>query len=92
MATTLMVVLGFFLNASHLKPLSVIDTFSDAPLRLTLGIVMPFLTAALPEEFFFRGYLQTRLEKNGTGVQQSYSLRYCLLRGIFQVDSYFRRE
>lgn len=64
LATAFMVVLGFFLNASHLKPLgNTIDTFSDAPLRLTLGIVMPLFTAALPEELFFRGYLNTRLEK-----------------------------
>lgn len=64
LAIALMVALGFFLNASHLKPLeNTIYTFSDATLRLALGIIMPLFTAALPEELFFRGYLQTRLEK-----------------------------
>lgn len=64
LATAFMVVIGFFLNASHLTPLgNTIDTFSDAPLRLILGSVMPLFTAALPEELFFRGYLNTRLEK-----------------------------
>jgi uncharacterized protein len=63
-ATILMVVLGFFLNASHLETIQEsFNNFQDAPLRLTLGIIMPLFTAAIPEEFFFRGYLQTRLEK-----------------------------
>lgn len=72
LATAFMVALGFFLNASHLKPLeNTIDTFSDAPLRLALGIIMPLFTAALPEELFFRGYLQTRLEKKWNRISAS---------------------
>jgi uncharacterized protein len=63
-ATLLMVTIGFFLNASHLKGLQEnMGNYSDASLRLALGIAMPLVTAALPEELFFRGYLQTRLEK-----------------------------
>jgi membrane protease YdiL (CAAX protease family) len=63
-ATFVMVVLGFFLNATHLEAITAnLDNYSDAPLRLMLGIFMPLLTAAIPEEFFFRVYLQTRLEK-----------------------------
>jgi membrane protease YdiL (CAAX protease family) len=56
--------IGFFVNATHLNGLSnTIQQSDDAALRLSLGILMPLFTAALPEEFFFRGYLQTRLEK-----------------------------
>jgi membrane protease YdiL (CAAX protease family) len=52
------------LNATHLKELTLaIPNFEDAWLRLIFGILMPLFTAAIPEEFFFRGYLQTRLEK-----------------------------
>lgn len=59
-----MATIGFFLNASHLNGLSnTIEQTDDASYRLGLGIMMPLLTAAIPEEFFFRGYLQTRLEK-----------------------------
>ena len=63
-ATVLMVAIGFFLNSSKLKPIQ--DSFSifaDAPLRLLMGVMMPLFTAGIPEELFFRGYLQTRLEK-----------------------------
>lgn len=64
MALIVMSTLGFFLNASHLSGLSnTIQRADDAAIRLSLGIMMPLFTAALPEEFFFRGFLQTRLEK-----------------------------
>jgi uncharacterized protein len=60
----IMPTVGFFLNATHLKELTLaIPNFEDAWLRLIFGILMPLFTAAIPEEFFFRGYLQTRLEK-----------------------------
>jgi membrane protease YdiL (CAAX protease family) len=63
-ATIVMVTMGFFLNASHLEALrNSIHTFPDAPLRMVLGVMMPLFTAAIPEELFFRGFLQTRLEK-----------------------------
>jgi uncharacterized protein len=63
-ATLVMVCIGFFLNAGHLEKIQQsLSLFSDARARLTLGIIMPLLTAAIPEEFYFRGYLQTRLEK-----------------------------
>lgn len=62
--TILFVALGFFINAGHLKGLSEkIPQFDDAPVRLMIGIMMPLFIAAIPEELFFRGYLQTRLEK-----------------------------
>lgn len=94
LATAFMVVLGFFLNASHLKPLeNTVDTFPDASLRLAMGIIMPLFTAALPEELFFRGYLQTRLEKKWNRVSAALVAtllftawhlpsRYLLSRGI----------
>jgi membrane protease YdiL (CAAX protease family) len=64
LAAILMTTIGFFLNASHLKLIQArINNFTDAPLRLAMGGVMPLFIAALPEELYFRGYLQTRLEK-----------------------------
>ena len=63
-ATIVLVILGFFLNASHLPSISrQIGKVDQLPLRLTLGVFMPLFTAGLPEELFYRGYLQTRLEK-----------------------------
>ena len=63
-ATITLVVVCFFLNASHLGRISdQIHKVDRVPLRLILGIFMPLFTAALPEELFFRCYLQTRLEK-----------------------------
>lgn len=57
------VALGLFLNIGHwAKIQESIGNFPGTPLRLALGIVMPLFIAALPEEFYFRGYLQTRLE------------------------------
>jgi len=59
-----LIVLGFLLNARHLSGiLDQLPEFADANLRLALGIVLPFFIAGLPEELFFRGYLQTRLER-----------------------------
>ena len=56
---------GFLLNANHLQRIeNVLNNFEDAPLRLALGILMPLFVAAIPEELFFRAFLQTRLEKN----------------------------
>jgi uncharacterized protein len=63
-ATVLMVAIGFLLNSSKLKPIQEnFSNFPDAPLRLIMGIMMPLFTTGIPEELFFRGYLQTRLEK-----------------------------
>jgi uncharacterized protein len=63
-ATVLMIAIGFFLNSSKLKPIQEnFSNFPDAPLRLLMGIMIPLFTAGIPEELFFRGYLQTRLEK-----------------------------
>ncbi len=63
-AAILMITAGFFLNATHLTYIQdQLKEFPDASIRMALGIIMPLFTAALPEELFFRGYLQTRLEK-----------------------------
>jgi membrane protease YdiL (CAAX protease family) len=35
----------------------------EAAIRLGLGIIVPLFMAAIPEEFVFRGFLQTRLER-----------------------------
>ena len=63
-ATLLLTSLGFMLSLGHLPAIKErIASSNDASLRLTLGIFMPLIMAALPEELFFRGYLQTRFEK-----------------------------
>ena len=38
-------------------------TTGERAVRLAAGVAMPFLIAGFPEEFVFRGILQTRLEK-----------------------------
>jgi uncharacterized protein len=56
---------GIFLNQSHLpkifNELQQVDT--KQMLGLLLAFVIPFFTAALPEELFYRVILQTRIEK-----------------------------
>jgi uncharacterized protein len=64
LASILFLSIGFFLNASHLKGIQEnMNNFEDKWIRLAVGTIMPLFMAALPEELFFRGYLQTRLEK-----------------------------
>ncbi len=61
---TLLVGGGFLMNTRHLERIqSQVPLFEDAGLRLIVGILLPLLIAGLPEELFFRGYLQTRMEK-----------------------------
>ena len=61
---SILVLFGFFLNARHIPRIQdQFPLFEDAPLRLMVGVFLPLLIAGLPEELFFRGYLQTRLEK-----------------------------
>lgn len=63
--------MGFSLNLGHVSHIvaaieeGVLDL---APLRIGLGIVLPLLSAGIPEEIFFRGLLQTRLEAWGGRV------------------------
>lgn len=60
----LLVAFGFFLNTRHIPRIAEAYTnFEDAEIRLVVGILLPLLIAGLPEELFFRGMLQTRLEK-----------------------------
>ncbi|MGW8266683.1 MAG: CPBP family intramembrane glutamic endopeptidase [Longimicrobiales bacterium] len=71
------------------------DGFSPGALalRMGLGVFIPLLQAGFPEEFFFRGILQTRLEKvRGRAFAISVSLilftawhiptRYLLAQGV----------
>ncbi len=61
---TLLILLGFFLNTKHIQPILLeIPNFSDTGIRLIIGILLPLFIAGIPEELFFRGLLQTRLEK-----------------------------
>lgn len=58
------VLIGFGLNARHIPGIleqAPLVEFSE--LKWVIGVALPFLIAGLPEEFFFRGMLQTRLEK-----------------------------
>lgn len=60
----LLITIDFLLNIRHISRVSeAMPSFEDAEFRLILGIVIPLLIAGLPEELFFRGMLQTRLEK-----------------------------
>ena len=57
---------GNLLNLGHLGPIR--DAMERFPaggvaLRLVVGLFLPLLTAAIPEEVVYRGILQTRLEK-----------------------------
>jgi len=56
--------LGFLLNVRHLSGIAkAVPGFSDANIRLAMGVVTPLLMAGIPEELFYRYFLQTRLEK-----------------------------
>lgn len=60
----LLVSFGFFLNTRHIPRIAeAIPNFEDAEIRMALGVLLPLLIAGLPEELFFRGMLQTRLER-----------------------------
>lgn len=60
----LLVLVGFGLNAGHISKILAKAPLVDlAGLKWGIGLVLPLLIAGLPEELFFRGMLQTRLEK-----------------------------
>lgn len=60
----LLILAGFGLNVRHIPAIMEQATLVDYPtLRWLIGILLPLLIAGLPEELFFRGMLQTRLEK-----------------------------
>ncbi|MGE0931054.1 CPBP family intramembrane glutamic endopeptidase [Peijinzhouia sedimentorum] len=56
---------GIFLNQSHLPKIFIELKQIDETqvLSLVLALIIPFFTAALPEELFYRVMLQTRIEK-----------------------------
>ena len=57
--------LAFSLNLSHLgaiRQAAASMSFDESVVRLLVGMVVPLLAAALPEELVYRGVLQTRLE------------------------------
>lgn len=59
-----LVLMGFLMNTRHISRIAeAMPNFEDSELRLLLGTILPLLIAGLPEELFFRGMLQTRLEK-----------------------------
>ncbi|OOG76760.1 CPBP family intramembrane glutamic endopeptidase [Algoriphagus sp. A40] len=60
----LLIALGFSLNLRYISKITEqLPVIEDAGLRLFVGTFLPLLIAGLPEELFFRGMLQTRLEK-----------------------------
>jgi len=63
--------LGAFLNARHLGPIVAASAGFGAPAlvgRVALGLFLPLVSAALPEEIFYRGLLQPRLERTAGRV------------------------
>ena len=64
-------VAGALLNLRHLGPIvSASAAFGGTALlgRIALGLLIPLLTAALPEEIVYRGLLQPRLERTAGRV------------------------
>lgn len=60
----LLILTGFALNVRHIPEiLEHAPLVEHAEFKWVLGVMLPLLIAGLPEEFFFRGMLQTRLEK-----------------------------
>jgi uncharacterized protein len=59
---------GFSLNMFHgdLNLVKVVSQFSsgDLVVRVVIGIMLPLFMAGIPEEFVYRGLLQTRLERS----------------------------
>lgn len=55
---------GFIINFSHISRISPLFNWSSS-FKIILGIVFPLITAAIPEEIFYRRILQTRIEKLG---------------------------
>ncbi len=54
---------GFALNVQHVAPIRDLMSAGAPWPRITLGLVLPLVAAAIPEELAFRVLLQTRLEK-----------------------------
>jgi len=62
---------GYFLNASYIGQIHAAiqgGLYTDVGLRVGVGLLVPLISAGLPEEFYFRGLLQTRLEMVGGRV------------------------
>lgn len=62
-----LVALGVFINGSKLPAISVAASAfapGEAALRIGVGAVLVFFTAALPEELVYRWALQTRIERH----------------------------
>ncbi len=88
--------LGFSLNLGHVSHIRAAiegGALGDVPLRMALGIALPLLSAGIPEELFFRGLLQTRLEawkgrivaillSNSLFTAWHLPTRYLLARGV----------
>jgi membrane protease YdiL (CAAX protease family) len=64
-AIGLAIVAGLALNAQHVGPIGDLLHGDVACSRIALGLVLPLVSAAIPEELVFRVLLQTRLEKVG---------------------------
>jgi len=55
---------GVYVNSGYMGQIrAVLDGgIPQADLKIALGVLLPFASAGLPEEFVFRGLLQTRIE------------------------------
>jgi uncharacterized protein len=59
-------IIGASINASHVAWLQVAVpkyTGTDLALRIGLALLLPLVSAGLPEEFYYRAVLQTRIER-----------------------------
>lgn len=59
----LALIAGTLLNAQHIRPTLALLRSGPPLAPLALGVVLPLVAAAIPEELAFRVLLQTRLEK-----------------------------
>jgi membrane protease YdiL (CAAX protease family) len=58
--------IGFGINAVHLEGIRnkiSSGTVDQVPLRIAVVVLLALFNAGIPEEFFFRGWLQTRMEQ-----------------------------
>jgi len=58
--------IGLGINVAHLDGIQhkiSSGTVEQAPLRIAIVVLLALVNAGIPEEFFFRGWLQTRMEQ-----------------------------
>lgn len=87
-------ILGMLLNGSYLAEINRVVANGGIMIwiKLTVGLLLPLVQAAIPEEIFYRYILQTRLEKVCGAILGIFYLRSYLLHFIFPLVIYFQAE